>query len=391
MEPFTPACLGRLAVAAAVAAAPFAAALAAAAFASTLPRPRASLPQSAGPWLRAHVARARLDRRLRVGVTPDVAGGQNAYWPHSDYIGLSASTWEGRTVHDYAIAAHELGHALGCMTRSWRRRLAPTARVATAISHQVLTASLLVVVLYGTDWAPMLGFIALCIGLVGSLAIVEEELAASRTAADLMAEEPRLAGHLRAARAAWIGGAMAYVAPAITRMCLLVWWWPVVELVRLGDVAPPTSINLASCAVLTLAPLMLLRAIQVVLDAARPVPIRSAFRLSWTMDRERSWELQTGMIVVLWVVLSAGGIGEDLAVLALLALLPAVGPVSSIVAGVLTLPIALVTARRRRTPTVRADDPMVLVTPPGPALRALSMMRITYLPLLGVLLARSMA
>ena len=77
MDLLSPDCVGRLLVGVSVASAPFVATLAAGAAASFLPRGAATLDVSAGPWLRQLLVGARLDRRLALGVTPDVAEAQS--------------------------------------------------------------------------------------------------------------------------------------------------------------------------------------------------------------------------------------------------------------------------------------------------------------------------
>jgi Zn-dependent membrane protease YugP len=390
-------CLARLGLVTLVAAAPFAVTVGAAMAATRLRRgaPDPEVDTSAGAWLTSELARRGLLGTVSVGVTPALAAGVDAYWPAARFLGLSATTWASRRASARAVAAHELGHATWCLRGGLVGRAPELVHLAADIAGHAFVAGLLVAAVTGAGGALVAAKVALAVSLAAGIGVLADELGASaRARATLRADSSTSAAAAAAGDRAMAAAAAAYAAPWLARLGLLLAFDAVVApLAAAPPMGPAAPLDLAAWAVLGLAPALVLRAMQVLTDAWRRAPPKSGFHLAWTMDRERAWEMQTGVVVLAWLALTARGpLGDGLAGLAVLAAIPAVAPLAAMGRTLATLPIALALPRPAAPPReVRPADPVALaLSATDPTVRAASLVRVAYVPLMVALVARAL-
>lgn len=302
-----------------------------------------TLPTAAGVWARDLVEDRFPQVDVSVGVTPDHLGGSDAYWPSLRSVGLSLSTWYDHHPLGWTIAAHELGHVLDAHRWPILSRLSEANRLLLQLSGQVLTAGVLIGVLYPTRLAAPVALAGLITGTLSMVLVLLEELHASRVGMRLLRRHsPLRPQHLGAARASMTTALAAYASGLAARVALVAWWPTLAEGLRTGPIHYAVNPTLLLWAVVLLSPLLLLRAAQVLTAVSRPQPLGSDLRLAWVTVQEASWATNTALILAVWVALaSQTSVGLGLAPLVLLAAVAAVGPLGNLARVVALVPVAL--------------------------------------------------
>lgn len=330
------------------------------------------LPEVAGTWLEGQIAHHGL--ALHVEVHP--RGGFDAWWPSVAAIGLSARTWAGTRPADWAIAAHELGHAMAAADDRIVAEVNAVARATAGVAWRVCAAGILVAAAFGDPWVPTVAYVALVWAIGAQGLVVADEAIASIRGLALVANDERVpvAAHGIAARAligAWLVYACAWLAE-LTVLGL----WPHLDHLVLGvpHVHLPTPPPAAVWVGLACTPLLVLRAMQVLTQVWSPEPVTTDFQLLSRLQRERAWELATAAsVAVLLGTLAGSTTGRAFSTALVLAASTVVGPVAAVLRSVLTLPLAFVL--RGWLARERADGPPLLPRPApdeaAPALMAL--------------------
>ncbi len=362
------------------------------------------LPVAAGPWLEQQVD----DMRLDVGVEVHAHHGLDAYWPSVGAIGLSERTWGGCRPTDWAIAAHELGHALNMASHPVVAQILPTARLAQGHLWRAFVATLLCAALLQHSVLLLLAPVLLLASVVVTFVVCLDELFASRHGLRLLHEDPRVrAGQIRVARVSMTGAASVYGLGLIGQVAVL-GAWPAIRSWVLGLSLAPVQAPGALVMWLTvvLVPVLLLRAAQVSLQVMDPEPVTSDFRLFTVMHRDGQWEFLTGIGVLVIVVGLHPMFGGTLGAVAMvLATMTAIGPVGGLMSALILFPVLLLARgwfERSEdddeaffpavtTPDQSAPALMALYTDPPWYLRASWLAHVAYLPLLGVLAVRLLA
>jgi hypothetical protein len=329
--------------------------------------------------------RARAVPGLRIGVTPHEVGPVDAYWPAVGFLGLAPATWSSDRASARAVAAHELGHALA----RWGP-LPELLRMVSTLAWHVFGASLLVLAVTGEARAVSLAYVGVVVSVVAGVFVLADEVAASVRGARLLREDWRTSMEVeRVAWRAFVGSAATYAAPWLTRVVIALslggWAAP---LVGPSDRWPMLG-TLWVVAVLACTPFLLVRVIQVVAEVGWRAPARSDFHVAWTSDRERVLETRTSLVLLIWLALCpASPIDTTVIPLLVLGLVPAMGPLGGLGRALFGLPLAFV---RAPAPAYGpASELLVLVPEHEPAwFRAASLVRIAYVPLLIVLVARA--
>lgn len=334
--------------------------------------PGPELPRPAGRWLRDRVA-ARGDR-VRVEVHPH--HGIDAYWPGTGAIGLSERTFAGRTPTAWAVAAHELGHALNVQHADWLADLLPSARLARTFAYRGFVGALLASALFASPALLAVAGASLLLSIVSGSVILVDEATASRIGRDLLADEPAMTPGAQAIAARSMRGAFqVYLAGWLGEVVVgstLPWVAAALPDLPARAQAPWP---IAVCVAVLFLPALLLRAAHVVHQALRPEPVRSDFRLFTVMHREAQWEFLAGigvLLVILGLHPLLGGPAGQLATV--LAATTAVGPVGGLLRALLLVP-PLMLAWRLGWLRQEADDVVLLPEARGvdaaPALMAL--------------------
>lgn len=299
--------------------------------------------RTAGDWLSEQVL--CIDG-LRCGVSPELAMEADGYWPHADTITLGPETWRGIDVDARAIAAHELGHALEHRARPVLARRLELGRRAHGLATQAFAAVAVISALYGSSLLTPLLWVTLVATVVLGLATVVEEGLASRQATRWLAHrELDDAVRRRAGRAMW-GAFATYAAEWVGRVVLLgVWSVAGTWLVSGDPLAFTVDVAWLGWAVFLLLPVLALHAGATLLGAVRPPVADSEFRLAWTAQRDASWEFHAALVLLVWATLAAmHPWGRLYAPLVVLALVPAMGPLSHLARGMALVPVIAVWA-----------------------------------------------
>jgi len=367
--------------------------------------PGDELTEPAGRWLRALVA-AR-GEAVRVEVHPHT--GVDAYWPGTGAIGLSEGTYASHQPTAYAVAAHELGHALNMAGNAFVADLLPTARLARIFAFRTFAAGLLGAALFASPWLLVLALGFLLLALASSAVIVTDEAMASRRGLQLLRADRFVpADAERVAQRSMRGALAVYVAGLVGEAVVLAAF----PLLASHAVPSPAASALPAPAepwapavwvLVAFVPFLLLRAAHVISRVLRPEPVGSDFRLFTVMHREARWEFLAGFGVLL-VVLglhdhAATPVGQLATVLAITT---AVGPVAGLLRALLLVPVVLALHRlgwlpRRDSdivmlPETRNQDAapalMALYSDPPWYLRVSWVAHVAYLPMLIVLTYR---
>jgi len=358
------------------------------------------LPVAAGPWLEHQISRLGLP----VSVEAHPRDGLDAYWPSVGAIGLSERTWGGCRPGHWAIAAHELGHALNMATHPAVAQILPTARLAQGLSWRAFVAALLCTALCNQPGLLPLALGFLLISVTASAVVCADELMASVHGDRLLRADTRLRGEGRdLARGSLVSAGLIYGVGLLGQLVALALWPQVAQLaVTTGatSVSAPGPVGVMLSMVLT--PILVLRAAHVLGQILRPEPVTTDFRLFTVMHREAQWEFLSGIGVLVVVIalhpLASGPLG---ALALVLATTTAIGPVGGLARALILFPVLLL-LYRRAAHTAEEDDEaffgsvprpdeaapalMALYSDPPWYLRVSWIAHLAYLPLLAVLL-----
>ncbi|MFT6817690.1 MAG: hypothetical protein ACJATT_001497 [Myxococcota bacterium] len=144
---------------------------------------------TAGEWLTDAISAVP---NLRCGVSPQLAGDADGYWPHAKTITLAANTWRGVDADAQAIAAHELGHAIEHRNRpALANRLALARRLNGAVTQTFVASALITALFAAPALLPIVGISLLLSITLGMATLVEEGLASRAAHRWLAIHEPR--------------------------------------------------------------------------------------------------------------------------------------------------------------------------------------------------------
>ncbi|MFK7931492.1 MAG: zinc metallopeptidase [Myxococcota bacterium] len=362
------------------------------------------LPISTGEWVQdALHAQGLTD--VQVGPTPAFSAGMDAFWPNTKYIALKPKTLHRKDPVYWAIGAHELGHALhakGAVSAS----VFPAARAMSLMSTQLLTAALVAAFFTGSYWVLSVGLAIAALALFADVVILIDEGWASATALKLLREDGRLTPtQLGRATASLIAALGAYVAGFSGRCILLLLWLPATAPLDgpIWDTPEPLGWPwLIVLAALTLP--MIKRAVRVVLRSVTPTLVERLSDLGPRMMKENAGDLAGGLGALAFVLVALtqpASIWRDLCLV--LALAPALVPITALLGSFVLLPVRLLMHEVDRVgrksdlleagvipddhaPPTRAMGPPVLTlamhNDPSVARRSLEWMRVAYLPLI---------
>lgn len=359
-------------------------------------RPSPKMRGPAGPF----VERAIRELGLPVRVDVVTAETPDAYWPNAQTIGISERTYGGTTPKDWAVAAHELGHAQNMRVHPAMSWLLPAGRLVATLCWRLCVGGLLAAALFGEPVALAFALTALVASLVGSVIVCADEITASNRAAALIRSTGVPAEATARAVAAMRAAGSAYVLGGVGQLLVLL-SWPLLASAVAGEPGSLRSPSyLGIWLVLAMTPVVMLRAALAFWQVVRPEPIPSELDLWALLGREARWEsvCGVGMVATIAAMYPAIG-GPSAAIATALAAAVAIGPVQALGAALVSLPI--VVARRVRgekpAPTVRYlkpardDVPEAMIAmwadPPW-YLRATWLMPVAYLPLVGVVAMR---
>jgi Zn-dependent membrane protease YugP len=300
-----------------------------------------ALPESAASWLQRRIVDLGLP--LRVEVHP--RGGFDAYWPSVAAIGLSEATAAGTSPADWAVAAHELGHARTVAGRGLLAQLFAVARSLAGLAWRAFVAALLVAAAFGEPWLLRVAFVFLSVAVAAQIVVVADESAASLGAFRSLSADPRLSSDARrAAGRALLGAFGVYLAALLAELTVAI-GWPLLARVAIEDAAhlgpwpPPAAAVWVSVALL---PLLVLRAMQVLSQVLFPEEVATELQLLTRMRRDREWELMTAVAVAILLATAAGsGQGPVFALAVAFAVTTLVAPTAGLVRGALALPARL--------------------------------------------------
>ena len=359
------------------------------------------LPQSAGPWLAEQLSQ----HAPSVGLEIHNQEGLDAFFPGVDAIGLSDRTWNGRTIAQRTIAAHELGHAINITRSPLLATWLPIARLATEGAWKAFIAALLVGALFQSTWVLWLAWCSALLAVIAGLVVLADEGNASLHGYEILRSD-------RSTPASELGRAIDAMRDAFslyasiwTGQMLTLIAWPLIRDVALDGAGVPLAQTASAPAMWLLflaMPFLILRAVHVVSQIWRPEPVGSEFRLFTVMQREAQWEFLTGFtILIIAVALYDQASGPIFLLSMILAVMTALGPLSAVGRASVLFPILLL--MRKFTRREQADDEALFpeTRPEGaaPALMALYddppwylrmswAANLAYLPLVLVLVAK---
>ena len=260
----------------------------------------------AGPWIERVIARAGLD--LKVEIVP--AESPDAYWPNAATLGLSEATYGGTRPKDWAVAAHELGHAINSAAHPAMAWLLPGARLASVLGWRLCVGSLVAAALFSEPAAILLAGLAGLVAVGATALVCADEIWASQHAAALIRSEPSVdeAAASRAV-AAMRAAASAYVLGGAGQLLVLL-SLPAIAGVVLGEpMAVKSPSDLAFTLVLAMTPVVLLRTALSIWQTVRPEPVPSDLDLWDLLAREARWEsvCGIGMVFVVAAIYPAVG------------------------------------------------------------------------------------
>lgn len=180
-----------------------------------------NLPIGAGAWLEEQIAARKL--AVRVIVDPAAGDEGDAYYPAAKTVVVSREVWDKHDASFWAVAAHELGHALVYRKSPALRALFLGARVAArALSH---SAVMLLVgnVLYGLPLIDRLAFTLLWWSLGAHVILLVDEASASIVAYRVLAKDPRLEARGRRLGVLRISTALLTYVAGFVGQIILVW------------------------------------------------------------------------------------------------------------------------------------------------------------------------
>ena len=198
------------------------------------------LPMTAGQWLARRLAEMPLvagsGKPVKIVVTDDDGViSIDGYHPRQGVIQLTQETYFKSDPVFWAIAGHELGHAV---IKHRHRTLTAFLTAAGWIKWALVTFGLGIAagnVLYGVPEVSDLAHTCLASALALDLLVLLDEALASGVADRLLAREPSLTReHVRAARMMLIAAFMTYVATFVAHAGLLTFWPRLVDVIGSG-------------------------------------------------------------------------------------------------------------------------------------------------------------
>jgi Zn-dependent membrane protease YugP len=215
-----------------------------------------TLPLTAGQWCREQLQRLGLP--VRVLVAREGAPFGDCYLPTKQIILLGEASYFKSDPSYWAIAAHEIGHALQRARLGWLQAALHLARRLADQLALIATACILVNLFYGLPTvdvvAQRLLLASICLGLVQ----LGDELYASGAGMRLLGGDDRLDGQQRLAAGLSLSAALAtYVSGVLGRLILLVGFHAVRAVVerplRLAAAAPLAGVRGVAVALLSVA------------------------------------------------------------------------------------------------------------------------------------------
>lgn len=319
-------------------------------------------------------------------------------------MALSSSTWRRASPTAWAIAAHELGHAITTGRRRSLDTWLPVLRLAADWAGQGFAAVLVVGVMASSSLALWVAPILLAVATVLHGLVWVDELNASWLGWTLLRDDDRLGPeHRQEVRGALALSGGVYGAQVFGRLGVLAAWpWLAPHLAALELPLPWWLSGMGSWLFAMAIPVLVLRAAWGLSQTISPDPVRSAFRLASLQDVEARWDFLAGMSMAMLVLALHPRLSHEGGLLALTALaaVPAVGPVAGLGRLPVLLPVlvALGWARRRGAsdgvtqrwsqgepvPSIDAAPEAVLAFFADPPLwvRASRLLYLSFLPLL---------
>ncbi len=294
--------------------------------------------QTAGEWLTGAVS---VVPGLRCGVSPELAGDADGYWPHAKTITLAANTWRGVDADAQAIAAHELGHAIEHHDRPMLADRLALARRMNGVVTQTFVASALITVLFAAPTLlPIVGISLLLSVTLGTATLIEEALASRAAHRWLASHEPRTDVRKRVTFGL-LSAFGIYASEWLGRAALLVvgllyspWFVAGEPLALTVDAA------WLGWAVFFLTPILALHAGATLIGAIQSPVADTEFRLAWTSQREATWEFHAALVILVWATLAAlHPWSRPYAPLVVLAAIPAMGPLTHLGRGMALVPV----------------------------------------------------
>jgi Zn-dependent membrane protease YugP len=362
-------------------------------------RPAPRLPVAAGPWIERRIA--ALGAGVLVEVVP--ADAPDAYWPNAGTLAISERTWAGELPRDWAIAAHELGHAQTLARHALLPFLLPLARFVAAMTWRLCLGGLIASALLGEPAARWLALVALVVSVGANAVVCADEIVASRNARATIAADPLATPlALRRATDAMRAAAGAYVLGAVGRLLVLVAWPWVVDALSTDPsttLRPPSDLGI--WLLIAMVPVVLARAGLAVWQVVAPEPVPSELDLFALLARESQWEWVCALgTLALVAALHAAIGGPALAVAVALALAAASGPLQALLVAVTLLPGVVWRRIFGEPPSpryprrAREDVPQAMIamwSDPPCYLRAAWLVPLAYVPLVGLLATRILA
>ncbi|TVQ89550.1 MAG: hypothetical protein EA397_15035 [Deltaproteobacteria bacterium] len=344
---------------------------------------------------------------VRVGPVPPGSPGVDAFWPSARYIALKPATLTRCDPTFWAIGAHEIGHALHARHPFW----GPLFTMGRGLSlglDRLLAAALLAGALVGGPWVATAIAIALVLALAANLVVLLDEGWASLTALRLLREGGDLSkSQVARAIASLIAALGAYVGGFLGKLAVLL-AAPFVAATLLRP-TPSLSQDLPWYVLVTLALLsapLLTRGARILYRVVRPRRLSRLSELGPHMMAENASDLSGGFAataLVIAALLLPPSTARDLTLI--LALIPALVPFTGVLGSIVLLPVMVLlhgvdrldrTVTRLSTGFVpedfqgapRAFGPPALTlemhNDQGLVRRGLELLRVAYLPLLGV-------
>lgn len=358
-------------------------------------RPTPSLPRPAGPWIEEQIGAHGWS--VAVEIVP--AHAPDAFLPATATLALSEATYGGSRPRDYAVAAHELGHA-SIAARPLLRWLLPGARLVSALAWRLFVGAL-AISLWLDEWVlEPLAFGALAASVVATVIVCGDEIVASRQARRWLAADPTVSDlALRRATSAMRAAGSAYVLGLVGRAALLAVWPALWAALAGADAGGVRALgHLGTWLVLVTLPVVLIRAGLAVAQVVRPEPVPSELDLWALLQRDSLWEsFAASCVVASLVVTHASLAGPGLAIAAAVAAASALGQVQTLLAAIVLVPGLVLQRFWRRRPApryawrARDDVPQAMIamfSDPPWYLRALWLLPLGYLPLAALMFAR---
>lgn len=288
-------------------------------------------------WLESQALRQGMSTRVEVHATL-----AEAYFAHTDTVGLSPAAADSNHPVHRAMVAHELGHAATAGLHPWLRSLLPAARLAIDGLPFGVAAMLLVGAAHDSPWlVGMSGLLLVATVLSQGVVLLDEGAASLRARAWLRADLELTDADVRACTRSLTAALSAYAAPAAAWGALLL-AFPLISSWALSgpglaDANPLDATG--TWLLILLGPALLLHGGLVIAETIRPEPVKSSFQLGLRQERHHRWGFTAGFCALL-VAVGVAGWGQGLAFELALALAVFTGlePASVLIRALLLLP-----------------------------------------------------